>query len=244
MSDETLIFGINPVLSLLQEGQRPVEALFALREEGRRLRQILELARDKGVLVRLVDRIALDRLVKGGVHQGVAARVTPRRQPDWDEILERLEKHRDGILVILDGVEDPRNLGAVLRSAEAFGAMAVVLPKDRTAPLSGVAVKASAGAAERLDLVRVTNLARSLDQLREVGYWVIGLDGEASQSIGETNLKGGIALVLGGEGKGLRRLTREKCDTLAAIPMVGQTGSFNLSVAAAIALYECRRQRG
>lgn len=243
IADEGLVFGINPVQTLLQEGQRPVETLWLAREDGRRLREIMALARERGMTWRLVDRVAMDRLVHGGVHQGVAARVTPRPQPNWDDLLDRLRDMPHPLLVVLDGVEDPRNLGAVMRSAEVFGATAVVVPKDRNAPLSGVAVKAAAGAAERLDLVRVTNLARALEELRALNIWVVGLDGDAKTVLTRTDLRVGVALVLGGEGKGLRRLTREKCDHLAAIPMVGQTGSLNLSVATAIALYECHRQR-
>ncbi|MBF0342070.1 MAG: 23S rRNA (guanosine(2251)-2'-O)-methyltransferase RlmB [Magnetococcales bacterium] len=241
-----VVFGVNPVLAVLGDGARPVESLSLLQGvRGGRLREVELLALERGVKPRFVERPALDRLAGGGVHQGVVLRVGVRVQPTWEGLLERLEERVDPVLVLLDGVEDPRNLGAILRSAEAFGVEAVVLPRDRAAPLSGVAVKASAGAAGRMDTVRVTNLARAMVELKHYGFRVIGLDGAAQDSLhgSGADWRGPLALVLGGEGKGLRRLTRERCDGLLAIPMTGGVGSLNVATAAGIALYELRRRR-
>ncbi|MBF0628598.1 MAG: 23S rRNA (guanosine(2251)-2'-O)-methyltransferase RlmB [Magnetococcales bacterium] len=247
MSDEAeVVFGFNPVLAVLADGARPVESLLLLQGvRSGRAREVEQLAGERGIRPRFVERPILDRFTGGGVHQGVALRVGVRMQPTWDNVLDRLETTPDPLLLLLDGVEDPRNLGAILRSAEAFGVMAVVMPRDRSAPLSGVAVKASAGAAGRIDTVRVTNLARAITELQDRGVRVLGLDGAAPLTIDDpqADWQGAMALVLGGEGQGLRRLTRERCDGLLAIPMVGGVGSLNVATAAAITLYECHRGR-
>ncbi|MBF0613871.1 MAG: 23S rRNA (guanosine(2251)-2'-O)-methyltransferase RlmB [Magnetococcales bacterium] len=246
-AEAELIFGINPVLAVLADRARPVETLL-LQQGGRnpRLREVERLAGERAVRPRFVERMVLDRLCLGAVHQGVALRVGVRVQPSWEMLLERLAGMEEAVLLLLDGIEDPRNLGAILRVAEAFGVMAVVLPRDRSAPLSSVAVKASAGAAEQIDTVRVTNLARAIQELQLYGVRVFGLDGESPVRL-DDGLKGWhglVALVLGGEGKGLRRLTRERCDAVLAIPMVGAVGSLNVATAGAIALYELRRRHG
>ncbi len=238
-----VIHGINPVLALLANDQQPVESVTLQRgSRGKRFQELQQRARERGLRPRFADRRHLDEMTGGAVHQGVVARVGVRKQPRWEELLERLETVSDPLLVVLDEVSDPHNLGAVIRSAEAFGALAVILPKDRSAPLSAVAMKASAGAAARLDVVRVTNLARSIEALQRIGVSVYGLDAEGQRTIDEMDFNGPVALVLGSEGKGLRRLTREKCDALLAIPMSGGTASLNVSVAAGVALYLARRQ--
>ncbi|MBF0294382.1 MAG: 23S rRNA (guanosine(2251)-2'-O)-methyltransferase RlmB [Magnetococcales bacterium] len=239
-----IVFGFHPALAILADGTRPVESVHLLiGGRGDRFAEAETLARARGVRPRLLERAALDRLTGSGAHQGIAVRVGVRVQPTWDTLLERLEERIAPVLLVLDCIEDPRNLGAILRSAEAFGAEAVILPRDRSAPLSPVAVKASAGAAGRLDAVRVINLARALTELRERGVRVVGLAGDASRNLETGSLAGPLALVLGGEGKGLRRLTRERCDEILAIPMRGAVGSLNVAVAAGIALYETRRGR-
>ncbi|ABK42942.1 23S rRNA Gm-2251 2'-O-methyltransferase [Magnetococcus marinus MC-1] len=244
MSDETKIHGVNPVQALLESG-RPVSSLWVLKgRHGKRVEEMIEGFRARGVPIQFCERTAMDRMADGGAHQGVIARCAPREAMSWDDLLDVVEKAKQPLLVILDGVEDPHNLGAIMRSAEAFGALAVILPKDRTAPLNAGAIKASAGAAERLDLIRVTNLARAIEQLQQRNVWVIGLAGEAGAPlIGTLDCKGPLALVMGNEGSGLRRLTRERCDQLAAIPMGGGVGSLNVSVATGVALYEVLRQR-
>nr|CRH07953.1 23S rRNA (guanosine-2'-O-)-methyltransferase rlmB [Candidatus Magnetococcus massalia] len=244
MSDDTILYGINPVRALLESG-RPVNQIKIANGKGNnRLQQIVDLARDRGLNIQFVERTALDRMVGQGVHQGVVVRTAPRQGLDWGGLLDAVEDNPHTLIVVLDEVEDPHNLGAIMRSAEAFGAMAVVQTKDRSAPLSAAAIKASAGAAERLDLVKVTNLARALEQLQKANVWVVGLAGdEESVPMGDIDFKGPIALVLGNEGRGLRRLTRKHCDQLAAIPMQSAVESLNVSVAGGVALYEVARQR-
>ena len=239
-----LVYGLHAVLALLTDANRSVESVTFLKG-GHRLQEAVDLARQRGVRPRFVDRVTLDRMTDHAVHQGVAARAGFRKQPVFEDILDRLKKTEDALLLLLDSVEDPRNLGAVIRSAEAFGAMAVLLPKDRSAPLSSVAIKASAGAGERMDVVRVVNLVRAMDALQERGVFVYGLAGEGDVSLQNFSFGRSVALVLGGEGKGLRRLTKEKCDALLSIPTTGLVGSLNVSVAAGIALYEVQRcQKG
>lgn len=241
---DTIIYGINAVMALLADPNRVVSTLTLLKGGATpRLQALLALARARGVHPRFVARAALDQMTEQGVHQGVAAQASVRQQPGFDEILARLDTSDRGLLVILDGMEDPRNLGAIIRSAEAFGAMAVIVPKDRTAPLSSVAIKASAGAGERVDVVRVVNVARAIDALRQHGVYVYGLAGEGTTRLEGFSFIGTVALVLGSEGKGLRRLTRERCDALLAISMHGQVGSLNVAVAAGIGLYEVQKCR-
>jgi 23S rRNA (guanosine2251-2'-O)-methyltransferase len=176
----------------------------------------------------------------------VAARVRAAAALDEDHLFQSLLPGIAGpaLLLVLDGVTDPHNLGACLRSADAFGAHAVVVPRDHSAPLNATARKAASGAADVVPLVSVTNLARTLRALQEAGVWIVGAAGEAAQALGSVDLKGPIALVLGAEGSGLRRLTREHCDFLAAIPLAGTVSSLNVSVAAGVFLYEAARQRG
>lgn len=232
-------------MAVLRDPARPVESLTVQSgSEHRGSREALQLARERGIKVRLVDRATLDRLAGDVPHQGLALRTGLKPQPTWDDLLTRLEGAGSALLMLVDGVEDPRNLGAVLRSAEALGVMAVVVPKDRTAPLSVAAEKAAAGAAEHMDLVRVTNLARAMDDLRELGVTLYGLDGDGDKALWQGDFVGNVALVVGGEERGLRRLTRERCDQVLSIPLQGATPSLNLSVAAGIALYEVARQRG
>ncbi|MBF0382059.1 MAG: 23S rRNA (guanosine(2251)-2'-O)-methyltransferase RlmB [Magnetococcales bacterium] len=240
-----MVIGVNPVQALFTDANRPVEYLAVAKGAGgKRIQEIVDKARAQGLRTRFVDRQTLDGMSGGLAHQGVIARAGIRKQPTFKQIIAKVIDNPNTLLVLLDGVEDPHNLGAIIRSAESFGALAVILPKDRSAALSAVAAKASAGAVERLDVVRVTNLTRSIDELKEYGVQVIGLAGEEAQAINQANLKGAVALVLGGEGKGLRRLTRDHCDSLVSIPITGGVGSLNVSVAAGIALYEVQRSRG
>ncbi|MEO5340182.1 MAG: 23S rRNA (guanosine(2251)-2'-O)-methyltransferase RlmB [Magnetococcus sp. MYC-9] len=237
-----LVYGLNPVLALLADAERRLESITFLKGgHGNRLQEAIELSRQRGLRPHFADRVTLDRMSGHGVHQGVVARVGIRRQPSFDDILDRLQRTNRSLLLVLDTIEDPRNLGAVIRSAEAFGVMAVILPRDRTAPLSSAALKASAGAGERVDVVRVINLARAIGELQARGVHVCGLAAEAEQSLADFSFSGSVALVLGSEGKGLRRLTQEKCDTLLSIPIAGTVGSLNVAVAAGIALYEAQR---
>lgn len=237
--------GIHAVSALFQPEGRPVESLtIAKGAGGARIQALVDQARQQGIRVRFVERHLLDEMVGGVAHQGVMARAGLRRQPTFDQLLSRLQSNREPLLLLLDGVEDPHNLGAIVRSAESFGAQAVILPKDRSAALSTVAAKAASGAAERMDVVRVTNLSRTMMTLKEQGFRLVGLTVDAESSpLSSVAMSGPLALVLGSEEKGLRRLTREQCDLLVSIPITGGVGSLNVSVAAGVALYEVWRSR-
>ena len=240
-----MVAGINSVRSALKFGADGVAELWLDRQRrDRRLAELATLARDSGVTVRQTERHELDRAAGGANHQGVLAWVrTPaaRGEHDLDAVLDAIEG--PPLLLILDGVTDPHNLGACLRSADGAGAHAVIAPKDKAVGLTPVAVKVASGAAESVPFVQVTNLARTLDALKERGIWLIGTADDAPETLFETDLRGPVGLVLGSEGTGMRRLTRERCDLLARVPMRGRAESLNVSVAAGVCLYEALRQR-
>jgi len=239
------VFGLHAVTSLLQRNPARVSLLLALESrDDARMCQVLELAQKANVPVRRVARVELDELVSGVSHQGVVAETGGAPaigEKDLVDFLDGLE--RPAFLLILDGVQDPHNLGACLRTADAAGVDAVILPRDRSAPLNATVRKVACGAAEFVPVVRVTNLARVMRALRDRGIWIYGAAGEAESSLYETDLSGPLTLVLGGEGKGLRRLTREHCDALVSIPLDGSVSSLNVSVATGVCLFEARRQR-
>ena len=229
------IYGIRPVLEALQSPRREVFEVF---DAGKNA-EVAEAATASGVSLKAVPRARIEELARGGTHQGVVARVGPYPYADLREILAV----PDPLIVALDGVTDPRNLGAVLRAAEGAGASGVVIPKDRAVGVTAAAVKASAGASEHVRVARETNLRRAIDGMKEAGVWVYAAEvGGAKYT--EQDLSGSVALVLGSEDRGVRRLVREGCDGAVSIPMLGAVGSLNVSVAAAILLYEARRQRG
>ena len=203
------------------------------------------LAERAGVKVATAADAELDKLAEGGRHQGVVAQITPRAGDPETQLEEALESAvGPPLLLVLDGVQDPHNLGACLRSADAAGACAVIVPRDRAAGLTPVVRKVAAGAAETVPLVSVVNLARTLRDLKDRGIWLVGTDDTASSALFEADLAGPLALVMGSEGEGMRRLTRECCDQLVSIPMAGAVESLNVSVAAGVALFEAVRQRG
>ena len=206
-------------------------------------RRLQRAAVTAGVHIHSSSNEAIGRLVGDAVHQGAAAAIRPLKPWTDHDLLAAVDDAPGTLLLVLDGVTDPHNLGACLRSADAAGAKAVVIPKDRAAGLEGVARKAAAGAAEVIPVVEVTNLARTLKGIKERGIWVVGADGSAGQTLYEADLKRPLALVLGAEGSGLRRLTLETCDFLVRIPMAGTVESLNVSVAAGISLFEVRRQQ-
>ncbi len=234
-----IIYGINPVIEALRTGR--ASEVMAVAPHGDRLRELLQEARALGVAVRVVDQDTARRLSHGGVHQGVVART----QAAPEATLEQLAAGRDGppLIVILDGVEDPNNVGAILRSINAAGATGLVRQTRRAAPLDGGAAKASAGAVHHVPVADVVNVARAIEGLKELGVWTVGLDAEAEVHYDDLDLTLPTALVVGAEGSGLRRLVRERCDRLASIPMRGHVGSLNVSVAAAVLLFEAVRQR-
>lgn len=205
---------------------------------------LLTAAREQGIVVHKAERETLEKLAPDVQHQGCVARCKPLESLDEKALLDLVD-NLDGpaFLLILDGVQDPHNLGACLRTAEAAGVHAVVAPRDRASGLTATAIKISSGSAERMPFAQVTNLARLIKDLQQRGVWVVGTSGEAEQSLFDVDLKGPVALVLGAEGKGIRRLTRENCDQVIYIPMQGEAESLNVSVAAGVCLFEACRQR-
>jgi 23S rRNA (guanosine2251-2'-O)-methyltransferase len=239
-----LVWGLHAVREVLANAPERVLELWVLDgRSDRRMETLLALAREHGIACQPVRRETLDGMAEGASHQGVAARVTPAPALDEDD-LEGLLDRLDGppLLLVLDGVQDPHNLGACLRCADAAGAHAVIIPRDRAAGLTPAARKAAAGAAETMPLVRVVNLARCLRTLKARGIWLIGAEAGAPPAF-EADLTGPLALVLGGEGAGLRRLTRETCDSLVSLPMKGSVESLNVSVAAGVLLYQAIARR-
>jgi 23S rRNA (guanosine2251-2'-O)-methyltransferase len=238
------IYGLHAVRSMLLRHPERVRAVkFAERRDDPRTKEIEALARKGGRPVQRIDARALAQMLGDVSHQGVVAEIEPL--PPWteDDLVTALETAKDPIVLVLDGVQDPHNLGACLRTADACGALAVVVPKDRAAQLNATARKVAVGAAETTPVVSVTNLARSLKLLKEAGLWVVGADAEGPKLAHETDLKGGVALVLGAEGSGLRQLTRQTCDFIVRLPQLGTVESLNVSVAAGMLLYEAVRQR-
>ncbi|MGY1490696.1 23S rRNA (guanosine(2251)-2'-O)-methyltransferase RlmB [Methylobacillus pratensis] len=246
MSDVRILFGFHAVLSRLrQHGASIQEILIDKDRVDARMKDLLHMAEQANVRIMQVERARLDGMAGGNArHQGVIARVvdTPIPYKDIHDILESDLKEPPFFLV-LDGVEDPHNLGACLRVADAMGVHAVIAPKDRAAGLNATVRKVACGAAETVPFIAVTNLARTLRELQEAGVFIVGAAAEANTDLPSTDLSGPLALVLGAEGAGLRRLTQETCDSLISIPMFGSVESLNVSVASGICLYEARRQR-
>ena len=233
-----LIFGVRPAIEALRAGRVTALAVSTRRRSG--LSELLELAARRRVRLRRVERAELDRLAGGAAHQGVAATV---RALDACSVADLVAARTPPLVVVLDGIEDPRNLGAVARTVDAAGGSGLVLPERRAAPVTGAAVKASAGALAHVRLAAVVNLARAIEELQAAGVWTIGLDAAADRSLYDLDLRLPSAFVVGGEGRGLRRLVRERCDWRAALPMRGQVSSLNASVAVGVALFEALRQR-
>ena len=239
-----LIAGIHAVKHALEAGEALQEVVIEKGKKHPRLNELIHLAKKAGIRVSFTPRQALDRLADGTAHQGVVAKGSALKQLDFDDWLDSLDLGKAPLLLLLDQVTDPHNFGACLRTAEAVGCAAVILPRDHSAdPDSPVVAKAACGASSRLPVLSVTNLARTMRQLQDKGFWLCGLAGEAEASIYEASLKGALGIVMGAEGKGLRRLVREACDQLVSIPMPGRIESLNVSVATGIALFEAQRQR-
>ncbi|HEY0923921.1 23S rRNA (guanosine(2251)-2'-O)-methyltransferase RlmB [Rheinheimera pacifica] len=238
-----LVFGIHAVGALLQRAPQDVLELFVMKDrDDKRMQPLIQQARQNGVSVQFCNRKTMDDMV-GGQHQGIIAKARLQSSGSEADLAAIVEQQEKPFILILDGVTDPHNLGAILRSADAAGVHAVVSPKDRSVKLTSVVRKVACGAAESVPFITVTNLARTLRELQEAGVWVVGTAGETDTSIYQADFKGPLALVLGAEGEGLRRLTRETCDSLVKIPMFGTVSSLNVSVAAGICLFEAVRQR-
>ena len=234
-----IIYGINPVLEALRAGR--VRELRVGERADDRLKQLLALAGERGVRVRRVEADSLDRDSRRGVHQGVIAEIEEAADYSIEEIISGASEAP--LVVVLDGIEDPHNLGAILRTADAAGVDGIVLQSRRAASRGGVAAKASAGALAHVKIAEVVNIARAVEELKEAGVWTVGLAAETADAYDAIDLTLPTALVLGAEGTGLRRLVRERCDRLASIPMRGHVGSLNVSVAAGVVLFEAVRQR-
>ncbi|MBS98403.1 MAG: 23S rRNA (guanosine(2251)-2'-O)-methyltransferase RlmB [Oceanospirillaceae bacterium] len=238
-------FGIHAVSALLDADSGSVRRLLVAEGRSeRRVKALVDTARERGIPVKTLPRARLDDLTGGGVHQGIVAESAPLQAGNESD-LEKLLEATDGtkLFLVLDGVTDPHNLGACLRTADAAGVQAVIAPKDKSAPLNATAIKVACGAAQSVPYIQVTNLARTLQLLQQYGIWITGTAGEAEQDVYQADLSGPMALVMGAEGKGMRRLTREHCDQLIKIPMAGQVSSLNVSVATGVCLFEIVRRR-
>ncbi len=243
MSNE-FIYGIHAVKAVLERDPiRFIEAYVLKGRQDERLMPVLNELTQIGVSIQQMNRKTLDDKARGANHQGIIAKVKPAKQLNENDLDSILSQHAQPLLLILDGVTDPHNLGACLRNADAAGVAAVIVPKDRSAPLTATVSKVACGAAETVPLVRVTNLARTMRSLQEQGIWIAGTAGEATHDIYQAKLDGPLAIVMGAEGDGMRRLTRETCDDLIKIPMAGSVSSLNVSVASGICLFEAVRQR-
>lgn len=239
------LYGVNPAREALEgQGRQPLELLIANGERSVRLEELSELAKKQQLKVTFRDRRDLDRLAGHSNHQGVLLRLESFKYADLDELLDAWRNSgRPAFFLLLDSITDPHNLGAILRSAEVVGCHGVIQAKDRSCPVTPVVEKTAAGALSHLPLCQVTNLSRTIEELKKAGVWCYGLAGDAgSQDLYATDLSGNLALVVGSEGKGLRPNIRNHCDALLAIPMRGKVNSLNASVAAAIALFEVVRQ--
>lgn len=245
MKKQSIIFGFHAVAAVLASAPERIVKLYQQSDmDNKRLQILLEQAQQKQITIEAVDKQQLNAWVQGERHQGVLIEVLPQLLQDEEALFNQLwQSEKPPFLLLLDEIQDPHNLGACLRSANGAGVDAVIITADRSAGLTPVARKVAAGAAETTPVITVTNLASTLRRLKKAGIWIFGLAGEAAEPIYQIDLTGPIGLVLGAEGKGLRRLTRSLCDQLVAIPMAGSVSSLNVSVATGIALFEIVRQR-
>lgn len=245
MNDKMIIFGLHAVEAFINKHpDRIIRVSFLQDRQDKKIQALMMLAKNHGIKIELLSRQALDKLTNNANHQGAVAlseKTKAYSEKDLGDLLEQLSE--PPFLLILDSIQDPHNLGACLRSADAAGVHAVIAPKDKSVGLTPAVCKVASGAAESVPFIQVTNLARTLRDLKERNIWLYGAAGEASQTLYSADLKGSIAIVLGAEGTGLRRLTREHCDVLLNIPMQGSVSSLNASVAAGIFLFEAVRQR-
>ena len=233
--------GFHAIEEALAAGRALDRIVIARGRHGERVEAVVQLAKSRGVPVRFEDRAQLDRLVGTSQHQGIAALAAAKPAIALEDLLRA--KDGRGLLVLLDGIEDPHNLGAIVRTALAAGAQGVVIPERRAAGLSDTVERASAGALAHLPIARVKNLVRAMEEIKEAGYWLVGLDERAEKSYTELDLKGPVGIVLGREGEGLHELTRKRCDFLVSLPTTGPVRSLNVSVAAGVMLFEAVRQR-
>ena len=245
--ERRLLYGVNPLIEALRAKRVPSEIVIAEGARDSRLRELIELANASGVPIKHAPRARLDREAGNGHHQGVIARMSAAAYASADQLVDliadRVGGEMEPLALVLDGIEDPRNLGAILRTAECAGVDGVFIPERRAAGLNETVAKASAGAIEHLPVARATNLSRLIEQLKERNVWIIGTSGEAATDYTDWDWTRASAVVLGAEGAGLHRLVREHCDVLVKIPVWGKIESLNVSVAAGVVLYEAQRQR-
>ncbi|WP_350343791.1 23S rRNA (guanosine(2251)-2'-O)-methyltransferase RlmB [Proteinivorax tanatarense] len=235
---DDFIFGKNSVRELLQSN-RSINKIFVVK--GFKDKELLQLARQKKVIIKTIEKKKLDSLVEGKNHQGIVASVSPKNYVEIEEIIHK-GTEGEKFIIALDSLEDPHNLGAILRVADGAGVDGIVIPKNRAVPLTSTVAKVAAGAMETVPVAKVTNLGRTIEKLKEAGFWVTGADSQGSPFY-TTDLKGNVCLVVGGEGKGITRLIKEKCDFIASIPLKGKVTSLNAATATAILSYEVVRQR-
>jgi 23S rRNA (guanosine2251-2'-O)-methyltransferase len=235
-----IIYGFNPVIEALRAGR--VRRLRVGARADKRTDEVVALAKRSGVAIERTDAAALERLARGGVHQGIVAELAPTRDYNIQQLIERAAPAAP-LLIVLDGIEDPHNLGAITRTVDAAGAHGIIRQARHAAALDGAAAKASAGAMALVPFATVVNIARALEELKEANVWTVGLAGEATDLYDVVDYTLPTAIVLGSEGEGLRRLTRDRCDRLVRIPMAGAVDSLNVSVAAGVTLFEAVRQR-
>ena len=244
VSRDDRLYGIHPILEALRSADRPIEGIYL--QQGRKSREvdeILRLARTRRITVDFRPREALDQLTGSAHHQGAVGVVAAKAYLALDDLLQGIPPKKHPLLLILDGIEDPRNLGAILRTAEATGVDGVIIPERRAIGLTATVAKAAAGAIEYVPVARVVNLSQTIERLKRENMWIYALDIEAKQDFRSVDYRGGVALVIGGEGRGIRPLVAEHCDGRIHIPMQGRLSSLNASVAAGVLLYEVLRQR-
>lgn len=245
MREEGYVEGRNPVIEAIKGDREIDKILIAKGSEQGSIQKIIGMAKEKKIVIQYVEKAKLDGMSETKAHQGVIALVTPYSYKTVEDIMKTAEdRNEDPLIIILDEIEDPHNLGAIIRTAECVGAHGVIIPKRRAVGLTPVVIKASAGAVEHMNIAKVSNIASTIEELKDSGVWIYGTDMKGEQDYFERDLTGPIAIVIGSEGKGIGRLIKEKCDFLVKIPMAGKVSSLNASVAASVMMYEVLRQRG
>ncbi|QNO14809.1 23S rRNA (guanosine(2251)-2'-O)-methyltransferase RlmB [Alkalicella caledoniensis] len=237
---EDIVYGKNSVKELLQS-ERPINKIHI--QKGFKEQKIVDLAKNADILIKWCDKTLLDKITENGNHQGIAAMVSPKAYTDIDVILKNIEeKGQEGFLVILDSLEDPHNLGSIIRTGDGAGVDGIIIPKHRAVPLTFTVAKVAAGALEHVPVAQVTNLSQTIELLKAKGYWIFGADMDGTEYY-KADLKGKICLVIGGEGKGIGQLVKKHCDVILSIPLKGEVSSLNAGVAAGILMYEVVKQR-
>jgi 23S rRNA (guanosine2251-2'-O)-methyltransferase len=244
MAEKQIVFGLHAVEALLESNPDRVLRLCVVRErQDKKIESLVQLAKSQDIAIEWESKQTLDKLTGSGTHQGIAAFCKKPSTLNEEDLKSLLQSVKAPLLLVLDGVQDPHNLGACFRTADAAGVTAIIAPRDKAVGITPVVSKVASGAVETVPFIQVTNIARTLEMLKELGIWIYGAAGEAKQTLYQTDLRGPAAIVMGAEGDGLRRLTKDTCDVLVKIPMAGTVASLNVSVATAVFLFEVVRQR-